>query len=114
MTEEDKIVWNEFVQNMNKYAPTVSYFPPVKRAYRLDLHGMTVDSAHKTTIDFIEKSKVSGLKHITIVTGLSGNIKKEFPYWLERNPHIAKIEQKSGGGAYKLYLKKNQANSSRR
>lgn len=70
----------------------------------LDLHGMTVADAHIATLDFIAQSK--GRAKITIITGKSGQIKREFERWVEGIPKIHSVTPKSDGGAFTLRILK--------
>lgn len=81
------------------HTPHNRYFSPT-----LDLHGMSVNQAHIETKTFFYKAKLFKLKYVRIITGLSGQIKREFPFWLENMSGIRRVEVLSGGGSFKIYL----------
>ena len=66
----------------------------------LDLHGMTVQQAYEATMEFVNQSDGD----ITVVTGKSGQIKREFARWLEDNGRVNKIHEQVGGGSYGILL----------
>ncbi len=105
MTEDDKRVWESFIRNIHKYVPMISFVPVKNNDDCLDLHGLTLTQAHQKTMTFVRDAKLRGLKDVVIITGLSGKIKKEFPFWIENSPYIKRTEIRSGGGAYKIFLK---------
>ena len=81
--------------------PAISY---------LDLHGLTIAEAHKVTLAFIEEANRTH-KAVTVITGLSGKIRREFPQWLETLPSIRAIEEMNGGGAFKIRFRKKKCSS---
>ena len=83
----------------NPYTSYNRYFSPT-----LDLHGMTMNQAHTETKTFFYKAKLFKLKYVRIITGLSGQIKREFPFWLENISGIRRVEVLNGGGSFKIYL----------
>lgn len=70
----------------------------------LDLHGMTVQEAYRAVLAFVERSNAPRL--LTIVTGLSGVICREFPHWLANHPRISSFSEANGGGAFTVRLKR--------
>jgi Uncharacterized protein conserved in bacteria len=88
--------------------PGVSLSDPSK----LDLHGYQIAEAHRATAKFISDAVARNRPHIVIVTGKSGEIRREFPLWMEINPLVRYIEELNGGGAFKVVLVR--PNSSRR
>lgn len=70
----------------------------------LDLHGMTVNEAHRAVTDFINRPNAP--RALTIVTGLSGVICREFPHWLEGNLRISSVTETNGGGAYTVRMRR--------
>jgi len=55
---------------------------------KLDLHGMTLERAHKKFIEFVAISYMEGAQKILVVTGKGnpGKIKYELPQWCEAAP----------------------------
>jgi DNA-nicking Smr family endonuclease len=70
----------------------------------LDLHGMTLAEAHATTNAFLAHCHE---RSVTIVTGISGAIHREFPHWLDKHP-IGRIEPMNGGGAFRVHLRRRR------
>jgi len=66
----------------------------------LDLHGLSVQAAYKKTLEFIDRANQNGLKKVTIITGKSGAIRKEFPEWLSRY-HVTDIN----GGSFSVKIR---------
>ena len=69
---------------------------------------MTLGHAHAQTRLLVSEAHTRGLKHVTIITGLSGPIRREFPFWVEQFPQVRRSEVLNGGGAFKLHLVKKQ------
>jgi DNA-nicking Smr family endonuclease len=69
----------------------------------LDLHGLTVTDAYRASIDFVENS---GRKSMTIITGKSGQIRREFERWMEGLPRVHSCVEKHGGGAFTIRILK--------
>lgn len=74
-------------------------------ADRLDLHGYTVQAAYEATEAFIERARYSRLRRVTVITGRSGQIRREFPHWMMKNEYVSSIEQINGGGGFFIILK---------
>lgn len=71
----------------------------------LDLHGLTVQEAHRASLDFIATS--GSHKKLTIITGKSGQIKQEFERWMEAIPKIHSVKAKCDGGAFTVRVLKS-------
>lgn len=55
----------------------------IKIDSRLDLHGLTIEIAFAQTKSWIQKCRDNDLKIVEVVTGKSGSIRYEFPFWAE-------------------------------
>jgi len=66
----------------------------------IDLHGLSLQSAFDKTFSHIDHAKKLKITEITVITGKSGDICREFPNWLTYRPDIKKISPLNGGGAY--------------
>ena len=73
---------------------------------KLDLHGLTLEEAFEEFNDFIYEAYINNLPKVEIVTGKSGQIRKEFPYWSENNHQIKSISPSWHGGSYEVKLQK--------
>ncbi len=88
---------------------------------RLDLHGHTLDRAHRTLAGFIDRAAEDGRRCVLVITGkgnigpAGGTIRSEFPRWLNQpglRPRIlafAEAQPKDGGaGAFYVLLRKRR------
>ena len=80
---------------------------PFQKTKILDLHGFTLNEAYIKTLEFIEKSSNNGFKKINIITGASGEIKKEFATWISNNKSIQSFSLKNKG-EYEIFLKRKK------
>lgn len=81
------------------YIPTYSVFGTL-----LDLHGKTVAGAHEEFRTFIDAAFYGKAKRVTVVTGKSGQIRREFPSWAALHPRVRRIVELNGGGAFEVTL----------
>ena len=72
----------------------------------LDLHGYSINDAYIKTNEFIYDSYINNVKNITIITGKSGKIQKEFKIWVSANKYVKNLKIENNGGSYKLDIKK--------
>jgi dsDNA-specific endonuclease/ATPase MutS2 len=119
MTLEDAEIWRQVTSGLVPLLPKpsapvirpdapVDVIRPRARFTTLDLHGYTVHQACAVTKTFVYDAKRAGLKYVTIITGLSGQIRREFPLWVEQFPEVRKVDPANGGGAFRVYLKRNK------
>lgn len=80
--------------------------PTIRKIKILDLHGKTLNQAYELCNEFIYDHYTSNTKNITIITGKSGLINKEFIMWLETNRYVKSYRKLPNEGSYKLTLKK--------
>ena len=110
LTPEEIELWNKVVngslrlqqQKINSPSSTTL----IKRTKQqpkkcIDLHGMTIEQAHATTLQFLDFWK-DQTKSLVFITGKSGIIRQEFCHWVQN----ARIEMLNGGGAFRVFLKK--------
>lgn len=87
---------------------------------KIDLHGNTLNEAHKRLTSFIKRSYGAGKRYLLVVTGKGRNgggaIRNEFRLWLETDEmrgfifSISEAEIRHGGaGAFYVILKKNKS-----
>jgi len=77
---------------------------------RLDLHCMTQDEAHRALDRFLAESVAAERRHLLVITGKSGILKRVVPHWLDeaaaRSRVLAFVEARPrDGGAGALYLR---------
>jgi hypothetical protein len=111
LSDDDQRTWTAFatqVTPLGQPEPSRSVPPPlyddVPETDVLDLHGFSLADAYAMTLDFVTASTH---RSVTVVTGLSGAIKREFPMWLERYGSI-RLEELDGGGAYRLHFRRDR------
>ena len=85
------------ITNDKPYVKKMVSYNPV-----LDLHGLSLNAAYDSVRSHIEGGKVNGFKYITIITGKSGEIRKEFPTWIS-DIKLKKVEE-INSGAFRLFV----------
>ena len=88
---------------------------------RLDLHGHTLDQAHRALAGFIGRAAEDGRRCVLVITGkgnigrIGGTIRSEFPRWLNQprlRPRILAFAEAQprdgGGGAFYVLLRKRR------
>lgn len=88
---------------------------------RIDLHGMTADTAHAALTAFLLRAHADQKRLVLVITGKGrtneegrmGVLKRQVPHWLERPPlrqivlQTAEAHQRHGGsGALYVYLRR--------
>lgn len=78
----------------------------------IDLHGYSINEAHKIVNEYIELCHRHKKKEIIIITGKGSlnetSIRRELPFWLEDSSishHIISHNLISNGGAYKIKIR---------
>lgn len=71
---------------------------PVNNQMVLDLHGHTVEAAYHAVREFLEHG--SGARYVVVITGKSGEIRREFPFWMEKLGYS--YEMAEHGGAFRV------------
>lgn len=112
LTPDEQQLWNNVTQSVTPLgAPKKPGFDvPLQilnpmPSWLLDLHGFTVQEAFTTVKVFIEEAYYSSVRRVTVITGKSGAICREFPEWIDRYP-VHSYELLAGGGSYRVFLKK--------
>ncbi len=72
----------------------------------LDLHDYSLEDAYQKCQEFITEAYRDNIKKIEIVTGKSGPIRREFPYWAESNHQVQYIEPSWHGGSFIVKIQK--------
>lgn len=104
----DPELWDVYVKNVTPLgqagpSPPELAVERILQGSRLDLHGLSVEDAYSATMDFLNGATGS----VTVVTGQSGPIRREFPQWIERIKH-ARIEELNGGGAFRIHFRRKR------
>ncbi len=100
MTPDDISLWKRFVESFKNDFFLGGRLYVDASPKTLDLHGLTVSRAYHETIDFIDRS--SGT--VTIITGKSGQIRKEFEEWMRLNKKVASCTVRKGDGAFTIKI----------
>jgi DNA-nicking Smr family endonuclease len=77
---------------------------PIKPASVLDLHGMTLAQAHSAFLVFVREA-VNHHQSTIIVTGRSGQIRKEFPQWAALHSRVHVCSMMPNQGSFKVTLR---------
>lgn len=111
LNSSDQETWNIWVDHFFKKNNPL----PIPKIYKttlktvLDLHGMTLQQAFCAVNQFILNHSITGSKKITIITGKSGPILKEFPSWISQNNYVRSInpvvDKKNQIGSFQVILK---------
>ena len=75
----------------------------------LDLHGMTIQQAHEEAVAYVRDAYWEGAREVTIVTGRSGDIRREFPTWMRLHERVRSFDTINGDGAFKVRIKPRPA-----
>ena len=133
ISKKDKKDWENFIAGKEKLPnkDTILKSKKYLRTKTIDLHGYTIDQAHKTIENFITKSFEEKINKLIVVTGkglhsqneknpyVSKNLsilKYSVPEFIENNTELMKkiIEIKDaeitdgGAGAFYIYLKRKK------
>ena len=73
---------------------------------KLDLHDYTLEDAYQKCQEFISEAYINRIKKIEVITGRSGPICKEFPFWAESNHQVQYIEPSWHGGSFIIKIQK--------
>ena len=73
---------------------------------KLDLHDLTLEEAYEEFRDFIFEAYTDNILKVEIITGKSGLIRKEFPYWSENSHQIKYHEVSWHGGSFTVKIEK--------
>lgn len=107
--EDGLSLWARVCASVNRMggprSPRVLTYAPDPEQHLLDLHGMTVQQAFRATRGFLSKTK---LREVLIVTGRSGVIRDEFPYWLDTLDFVTGSTLENGGGAYRITVRQSK------
>jgi DNA-nicking Smr family endonuclease len=111
LTSDEVRLWHKI---MNGGGPVMrpTVVQEIRRAYDvthfcriIDLHGYTVALAHSLVNEYLKEAKRLSVKKVTVVTGKSGQIRREFEEWMRLNPNVTNATPKNGGGAYLVTLR---------
>ena len=73
---------------------------------KLDLHDLTLEEAYDEFNEFINKAYSDNIRKVEVITGKSGQIRREFPYWSENSHQIKYHEMSWHGGSFVIKIEK--------
>lgn len=110
---EDLQVWKSWCESLSNQ--TLIMPKPVRRKkpkkinQTIDLHGLTLQQAYDLTKTTVEACVANKTKMLTVITGKSGQISREFLYWLQSIKNIKRIDpivdKSKQIGSYKIVFK---------
>lgn len=83
----DTIPWDVQVTEEESFETLIRQWQPMVRRPRrlppmvIDLHGMTAEQAFQQVSDAIRDGKLNHMRQLTVITGRSGVLYKDFPTW---------------------------------
>lgn len=112
LTVQEKLLWEKYMSNLTTNPHLVVAYPDRRLSFTLDLHHCTIQQAFNKFHEFIYEHQSIGSSYVTVITGRSGKIQDEFPYWCKNIPSIQRIDPLDGdtedAGSWRLFLKKHK------
>ena len=132
ISKKDKKDWEEFLNKKDSLPNKDSVFSKKKteKIKTFDFHGFSLDEANTTIDKLIKESYKNGIKKLVVVTGKGihsdneknpysskdlGILKYSIPEYIKNNSELMKLINEikdaniedGGGGAFYIFLKKN-------
>ena len=117
---KDLNIWEEFIKGVTPLSknihvnhipkPKITIRHRIRRPDYLDLHGYTLNEAFSELEKFFEEKYYEGIRNIKIITGASGQIRQDFPYWME-NPKLKRYYSsysQINSGSFLIKIKKQK------
>ena len=76
------------------------------RMKKLDLHDLTLEEAYEEFRDFIHEAYSNNISKVEVITGKSGQIRREFPYWSENSHQVQYHEESWHGGSFVVKIER--------
>ena len=73
----------------------------------MDLHGLTLDEAYDRVKAAFKDCHSKGIRKLKVITGRSGEICRQFPYWAELDTLVKSVTLNRDGGSYSVRIKEN-------
>lgn len=109
LNQDELDLWSKVAATVRKLGALTPFTAPLKPMpeklfpSKLDLHNLTLHDAYHEVVEFIHSARLAGHKKVQIITGKSGEIRREFPFWIEQLP-VRSCVMVSGGGAFDLAI----------
>jgi DNA-nicking Smr family endonuclease len=117
LTPQEQELWAQTVARLDAQLPPVTVLAPVSKPVKnttrppssatIDLHGLTLDSAHKLVLERIGSASLEN-RSLLFITGKSGLIRQEFSRWLENHASVRQVEELNGGGAFRVHFRRKK------
>lgn len=106
---KDMHLWYDYISGKLPVTPSKILVNNNKNRETIDLHGLTLNEAYQ----LVKNTIFQNYKEITVITGASGEINRQFPFWLENHELAPKIHSVSNinNGSFLLKLNKNSSKS---
>lgn len=101
MIQESQYGIDEFFDKEFRQILCKEYVDP----YILDLHGFRYKDGEEVAYEFVRMHQNSPIRQLTIVTGKSGKMYKNFPMWFVKNFSKYARYYKTFPGYYKVVMK---------
>lgn len=107
MDEASQSLWDRVCATVTRLgqpkAPRTHFVVPLAPSLpdsTLDLHGYKVEEAYHAVKAFLRAHEEASSRSAVVITGKSGVIRKEFPFWMEHLGHTFEILH--GGGSFRV------------
>lgn len=87
VVNRDIDLWNRYIRGEIPIRYNIVVLSNQKSKITIDLHGLTLNQAYELVFKTLSNKHH---KQITVITGASGEIKRQFEFWLE-NPTLKKL-----------------------
>lgn len=88
--DQDKDLWNRYIRGEIPVRYNIVRLTDQKSKITIDLHGLTLNQAYELVFKTLSNKHH---KQITVITGASGEIKRQFEFWLE-NPTLKNLHKR--------------------
>lgn len=88
--DRDIDLWNRYIRGQIPVRYNVFRLTDQKSKITIDLHGLTLNQAYELVFKTLSNKQH---KQITVITGASGEIKRQFEFWLE-NPTLKQLHKR--------------------
>lgn len=105
---DDRNLWECVKRTIIPLGQPRTGFPrlyPAQEPTVIDLHGYTIHGAFAVVNRAISRATRAKVKTLTVITGRSGEICREFPVWAALHGDVRTCTSLNGGGAFLLKLR---------
>lgn len=117
LTREEMDLWKRYTSSPPRFIfGSLMHLPSRqdRRSSSIDLHGMTLNQAHRAVMDFLEHHACVGSRSVLIITGKRGRISRELPHWCVQVSAVSScrpvMDSMGEHGSYRVtFRRKNQS-----